>query len=61
MDCKRDELLKKLGAAQHQAPSAWRLVTVEVEEKEARSPISCARTNCARCDGAKAAISYAAI
>ena len=36
MDCKRDELLKKLGAAQHQAPSAWRLVTVAVEKKEAR-------------------------
>jgi hypothetical protein len=36
LDCKRDELLKKLGAAQHQAPSAWRLVTVAVEKKEAR-------------------------
>jgi len=36
MDCKRDELLKKLGAAQHQAPSAWRLVTVTVEEQAAR-------------------------
>jgi hypothetical protein len=36
MGCKRDELLKKLGAAQHQTPSAWRLVTVEVEEQEAR-------------------------
>jgi transposase len=36
MDCQRDELLKKLGAAQHQAPSAWRLVTVAVEKKEAR-------------------------
>jgi hypothetical protein len=36
MDCKRDELLKKLGAAQHQTPSAWRLVTVAVEEQAAR-------------------------
>jgi hypothetical protein len=36
MDCKRDDLLKKLGAAQHQAPSAWRLVTVEVEKEAAR-------------------------
>ena len=36
MDCKRDELLKKLGAAQHQTPSAWRLVTVAVEAQAAR-------------------------
>jgi transposase len=31
MECQRDELLKKLGAAQHQAPSAWRLVNLEVD------------------------------
>jgi len=31
MKCQRDELLKKLGAAQHQAPSAWRLVHLEVD------------------------------
>jgi transposase len=31
MKCPRDELLKKLGAAQHQAPSAWRLVHLEVD------------------------------
>ena len=36
MDCQRDELLKKPGAAQHQTPGAWRLVTVQVEEQEAR-------------------------
>jgi hypothetical protein len=34
--CKRDELLKKLGAVQHQTLSAWRLVTVKADEKEAR-------------------------
>ena len=35
MKCKRDELLKKLGAAQHQAPSAWRLVALEVNPDQA--------------------------
>ena len=35
LDCKRDELLKKPGAAQPEAPSAWRLVTVAVDAKEA--------------------------
>jgi transposase len=35
MKCKRDELLKKLGAAEHQAPSAWRLVTLEVDPDQA--------------------------
>jgi transposase len=31
MKCQRDELLRKLGAAQHQAPGAWRLVNLEVD------------------------------
>jgi transposase len=30
MDITRDNLMKKLGVAQHQAPSAWRLINVEV-------------------------------
>ena len=32
MDLSRDQLLLKLGAAQHQSPSAWRLVQVKVPE-----------------------------
>jgi len=35
MECSRDELLKKLGAARHQAPSAWRLAAVEVAADQA--------------------------
>jgi hypothetical protein len=31
MKCQRDELLRKLGAAEHQAPSAWRLVNLAVD------------------------------
>ena len=30
MDLTRDNLMKKLGVAQHEAPSAWRLINVEV-------------------------------
>jgi transposase len=32
MELSRDQLLLKLGAAQHQSPSAWRLVQVEIPE-----------------------------
>ncbi len=32
MELKRDELLMKLGAAKQQAPSAWRLVAIQVSE-----------------------------
>ena len=32
MDLSRDNLMKKLGVAQHEAPSAWRLITVEVAQ-----------------------------
>src|SRR6266508_2217805 len=32
MELKRDELLMKLGAARQQAPSAWRLVAIQVSE-----------------------------
>jgi hypothetical protein len=35
MKCHRDELLKKLGAAEHQAPSAWRLVNLVVDPQAA--------------------------
>jgi len=35
MDCSRDELLKKLGAVRQQAPSAWRLVVVDVTAGQA--------------------------
>jgi hypothetical protein len=35
MKCPRDELLKKLGAAEHQAPSAWRLVNLAVAPQAA--------------------------
>ena len=35
MELSRDQLLKKLGAAQHEAPSAWHLVEVEVCATEA--------------------------
>jgi transposase len=35
MKCQRDELLKKLGAAEHQAPSAWRLVNLVVDPQAA--------------------------
>lgn len=36
MKLKRDELLKKLGAAEHETPRAWRLVDIEMDPKEAR-------------------------
>lgn len=32
MDLSRDNLMKKLGVAQHETPSAWRLITVEVAQ-----------------------------
>lgn len=35
MKCQRDELLRKLGAAEHQAPSAWRLVNLVVDPQAA--------------------------
>ncbi len=35
MELSRDQLLKKLGAAQHAAPSAWRLVELAVSATEA--------------------------
>jgi len=35
MKCPRDELLKKLGAAEHQAPSAWRLVNLKMDPRAA--------------------------
>jgi hypothetical protein len=35
MKCQRDELLRKLGAAEHQAPGAWRLVNLEVDPQAA--------------------------
>jgi len=35
MKCQRDELLRKLGAAEHQAPSAWRLVNLAVDPQAA--------------------------
>jgi hypothetical protein len=35
MELSRDALLKKLGAAQHQAPSAWRWVELEVSPTQA--------------------------
>jgi len=35
MECPRDELLRKLGAAEHQAPGAWRLVNLEVDPQAA--------------------------
>jgi len=34
MKCTRDELLKKLGAAEHQAPGAWRLLEVAIDPEE---------------------------
>jgi transposase len=35
MTLTREQLLMKLGAAKHQAPSAWRLVQIELAEQEA--------------------------
>ena len=35
MQLKREELLMKLGAARSQAPKAWRLIELEVDEKDA--------------------------
>ncbi len=35
MKCPRDELLRKLGAAEHQAPGAWRLVNLAVDPQAA--------------------------
>jgi len=36
MKLTRDQLLKKLGAAEHQSPRAWRLVDIEMDPKEGR-------------------------
>jgi hypothetical protein len=36
MKLRREDLLMKLGAARQQAPGAWRLVKIEVEEEQAR-------------------------
>ena len=36
MKLTRDQLLQKLGAAEHQSPRAWRLVDLRIEPKEAR-------------------------
>jgi transposase len=35
MKLKREDLLMKLGAAKHKAPSAWRLVHIEVDKQQA--------------------------
>jgi transposase len=36
MKLKRDQLLKKLGAAEHESPRAWRLVDIQIDPKAAR-------------------------
>lgn len=36
MELKRDALLKKLGAAEHQSPRAWRLVDIRIDPKGPR-------------------------
>jgi transposase len=38
MDLKRDVLLMKLGAARQQAPSAWRLVSIQVPKAKKKAP-----------------------
>jgi hypothetical protein len=38
MDLKRDVLLMKLGAARQQAPSAWRLVSIQVPKATKKGP-----------------------
>jgi len=40
MELSRDQLLLKLGAAQQQSPSAWRLVHIDVPEADDRLPFS---------------------
>ncbi len=68
MELTRDQLLPQAGAAKNQYPAAWRLVTLGVCRTRRRSPgvrplspLRCAETSCARCGGAKGAISCAAI
>ena len=36
MKLKRDQLLKKLGAAEHQSPRAWRLVDIQIDPQAGR-------------------------
>ena len=47
MELTRDQLLLKLGAAQQQSPSAWRLVQIEIPaENMDPSGSPCAKTSC---------------
>ena len=40
MTLTREELLMKLGAAKQTAPSAWRLIKIEMAKQGASSPIA---------------------
>ena len=56
MDVSREERLMKLGAARSKAPSAWRLVDIDVDKTGALSPTRSTATSCGRSDAARAAI-----
>ena len=43
MTLTREDLLMKLGAAKQKAPSAWRLIKIEVDKHKPPSPIACIR------------------
>ena len=61
MTLTREDLLMKLGAAKQTAPSAWRLIKIEVDKQQATFSYRLNRRNCARRAGARGAICCAPI
>ena len=61
MTLTREDLLMKLGAAKQKAPSAWRLIEIEVDKTKPLSPIACTGRSCVERGGAKGAICCAPI
>jgi hypothetical protein len=57
MDGSREERLMKLGAARSKAPSAWRLVETEVDDKTGKLTFSLDRKKLRKVDAAKGVIS----
>src|SRR5271166_1910898 len=61
MTLSRQELLMKLGAARERAHTAWRLIVIDIAEKDPSFRFASIATSCVRREGARAAICCAPI
>jgi hypothetical protein len=56
MEVSREEMLMKLGAARSRAPTAWRLIDIEMDKESSMFIYTINRQNCAGCGDAKGGI-----